>query len=175
MTISSISSFFQVNPDKTGIKSLGLSDEEKFKYLKRADSDRAKIADQRAEIIGQTVNNAATANTLWQTQSIAQSSESDAIDVESEDIKIDPQSAEDKFREFMDKSPEELMREAVLKQLGYTEEDLANMTPDERAKVEEEIRQMIETKIEEDMREKGVDIDSANKIVLNATPVLEIA
>jgi hypothetical protein len=54
----------------------------------------------------------------------------------------------------MNKTPEQLMRESILKSLGYTEDDLNAMDPKERAKVEAQIRDLIEKKIEEGMRKE---------------------
>lgn len=88
----------------------------------------------------------ATAATLYAAQDIAQSEATSPT-----------KSAEDRFLELMDKSPEELMREQILKELGYTEEQLAGMSPEDRLKAEEEIRQLILEKIEQAMREKGLD------------------
>lgn len=87
-----------------------------------------------------------TAATLYNVQEIAQS-----------DATSPAKSAEDRFLELMDKSPEELLREQILKELGYTEEQLAGMSPEDRLKAEEDIRQRLIEKIEQAMREKGID------------------
>lgn len=87
------------------------------------------------------------ATTLYEAQSLAQSDP------------VEDQSAADKFREMMDKPPEELLRDQILKELGYTEEDLAGMDAEQRAKVEEDIRQLLLQKIEQAMREKGLNPD----------------
>ncbi len=75
------------------------------------------------------------------------------------DTLLQVQTIAQKFLDYMDKSPEEMMREAILKELGYTEEDLASMSTEDRLKVEEEIRELILQKIEEAMREKGLDME----------------
>lgn len=77
-----------------------------------------------------------TANTLFQAQDIAQ-----------------------QFKDYMDKSPDEMLREQILKELGYTEEQLAGMSPEDRAKAEIEIIERIKLKVEQSMREKGVEVD----------------
>ena len=87
-----------------------------------------------------------TAATLYNAQEIAQT-----------DATSPARSAEDRFLELMDKSPEELLREQILKELGYTEEQLAGMSPEDRLKAEEDIRQRLIEKIEQAMREKGID------------------
>lgn len=89
-----------------------------------------------AKPAGLQYNDGQTASTLYHAQTLAQ-----------------------QFKDFMDKTPEELMREAVLKDLGITEEELAALGPEERAKMEEKIRERFEEKIEESLREKGIDID----------------
>ena len=89
-----------------------------------------------ANSAGTAANGSKTADTLFHAQSIAQ-----------------------QFKDYMDKSPEELMRQAILKELGYDEDQLAAMDPKERAAVEQKIRDAIEKKIEESMREKGIEVD----------------
>lgn len=88
-----------------------------------------------------------TASTLFAAQEIGQT----------EPVKETPKSATDKFLDYMNKTPEELMREQILKELGYSEEQLAGMSPKDRAKAEEQIRMRLQEKIEQSMREKGID------------------
>lgn len=158
-----ISPFDQYSLNKQGIKTradeaaFSLQSEDKSSKDK---SDPAKIAD-RSPVARATVTNAATANTLWQTQSYAQSPDSEAVDVE-----VQEKSVAEQFLEHMNKSPEELMREEVLKSLGYTEEELAALDPKELAKVEAKIKELIETKIEQAVREKGIDIDAVHAVAL---------
>ena len=92
----------------------------------------------------------ATASTLFQAQEIGQA----------EPVRETPKSAADKFLDYMNKTPEELMREQILKELGYSEEQLAGMDPQDRAKAEEQIRMRLQEKIEQSMREKGIDASS---------------
>ncbi|OIN86980.1 MAG: hypothetical protein AUJ12_03565 [Alphaproteobacteria bacterium CG1_02_46_17] len=63
------------------------------------------------------------------------------------------------FLEYQKMTPEEKMRDAILKKLGMTEEDIAALSPDERAKIEEKIKDMIKEEIENKMAEKGILID----------------
>ncbi len=51
------------------------------------------------------------------------------------------------FREYMDKTPAEQMREQVLKELGITEEELAAMPPEKRLAMEDEIADRIKEKL----------------------------
>lgn len=162
MTISSINWFSFENPYTSATQAKNLSDgyslfageEEKKKQGSSANSA------QSGAVTGTGVTNYTTANTLWETQSYAQSEESKAVDAEELGVK-DGRTAEEKFLEFMNKTPEELMREAILKELGYTEEELAAMKPKERAAAEEKIRQRVEQKVKEALREEGTDIDTS--------------
>lgn len=101
-----------------------------------------------AKSAGQQGYGTKTADTLFNAQSIAQ-----------------------QFKDYMDKSPEELMRQQILKELGYSEEDLAAMTPDERAKAEAEILERIKMKIEQSMREKGLDVEIGNAEIASSTSI----
>lgn len=162
-----ISSFDQYSLYKRGVNS---RDDNASFTLKAGDkpagdhSDPAKIA-AIPVVADKSVKNASTANTLWQTQNYAQSEDSNAIDVD-EQPAVHKKTAAEEFLEHMSKTPEELLREEVLRSLGYTEESLAAMDPKERAKAEAKIKEAIETKIEEAMREKGLNIDSAKSLSL---------
>lgn len=63
------------------------------------------------------------------------------------------------FLEYQKMTPEEKMRDAILKKLGMTEEDIAALSPDERAQIEEKIKDMMKEEIENKMAEKGILID----------------
>jgi hypothetical protein len=62
-----------------------------------------------------------------------------------------PKTAEEQFLDYAQKSPAERMRDDILKSLGLTEDDLAKMSPEERAAVEEKIKKMIEEKFRQGM------------------------
>jgi TPP-dependent pyruvate/acetoin dehydrogenase alpha subunit len=57
-----------------------------------------------------------------------------------------PTDTEKAFLEYMEKTPAERIREAILKEMGITEEDLAQMTPEQRQGIEEEIAQRMQDK-----------------------------
>ncbi len=59
------------------------------------------------------------------------------------------------FLDYMDKTPEERYREAILRDMDLTEEQLAALPPEERAKVEEEIKAQIEKRIKTHAAEKS--------------------
>ena len=163
-----ISPYEQYSLDKRGVKSR--ADDAGF-LLKENDKASGGKADPaefaHTPVTGSNITSPATANTLWQTQYYAQSEDADAIDVEIDNQRpVQTKSAAEQFLDHMNKTPEELMREEVLKSLGYTEEELAAMDPKERAKAEAKIKDAIETKIEEALREKGIDIDTANIVSL---------
>lgn len=180
MNISGYFGFSPENPYKTGVNvrsykfdpALDIQSGKDRKSNGPANSAQSSVQSGE-KITGTTVNNTATASTLWQTQKIAQSNQSEAIDVEeASSEKPKSKSVLEEFKDFMNKSPEELMREQILRELGYTEEELAAMDPKERAKVEAKIKELVEAKIEEAMREDGIDIDGANKTVLKHTSLM---
>lgn len=74
-----------------------------------------------------------------------------------------PQTAEQKFLDYAQKSPAARMREDILKSLGLSEDALRQMTPDQRAAVEEKIKQLIEEKFRQAMHidAGGADAQSA--------------
>ncbi|HOZ27017.1 MAG TPA: hypothetical protein PLH23_06930 [Hyphomonadaceae bacterium] len=56
-------------------------------------------------------------------------------------------SAADQFLELMKKSPEERLRDSILKSLGLTEDDLNSMPPEKRKMIEEMIAEKIKEQI----------------------------
>lgn len=94
-----------------------------------------------------------SAKTAVHTQIIAQSEN----DVELEEASSDGKSVTDEFLEFAGKSYQERMRDLILQSLGLTEEELANMPPEARSKIEEKIREMIKAEIE---KETGVPAEA---------------
>lgn len=74
--------------------------------------------------------------------------------------KVKGQSAEDEFLSYMEKTPAERMREAILGSMGMTEEQLAGMEAAERDKIEQKIRETIRAKVEEDTEKRtGMILD----------------
>ena len=60
---------------------------------------------------------------------------------------IEPPSAEELFLEEARKHPMERLREQILEQLGITEEELAQLPPEEKRAMEDQISKLIEEKI----------------------------
>lgn len=52
-------------------------------------------------------------------------------------------SSADAFLDYMQKTPEERLRDKILKALGLTEDDIKDMTMDERMALEEKIKEII--------------------------------
>ncbi|KZD09804.1 hypothetical protein [Oceanibaculum pacificum] len=76
------------------------------------------------------------------------------------DSKVKGRSAEDEFLSYMEKTPAERMREAILGSMGMTEEQLAGMDAAEREKIEQKIRETIRAKVEEDTEKRtGMIVD----------------
>lgn len=63
------------------------------------------------------------------------------------------------FLEYQKMTPEEKLRDAILKKLDLTEEELAALPPEARAKVEDKIKTMMKEEIENNLAEKGVLVD----------------
>lgn len=59
-------------------------------------------------------------------------------------------SAVDEFLEFASKTTEEKMRAMILQGMGVTEEEVAAMSPEDRAKIEEKIRERIQESFKEE-------------------------
>lgn len=70
------------------------------------------------------------------------------------------------FLEEAQKSPMERMREQILEQLGITEEDLAQMSPEERRATEDQIRRLIEEKFRQAMGGDGEPAETNTEAML---------
>lgn len=70
------------------------------------------------------------------------------------------------FLEEARKSPMERMREQILEQLGITEEDLAQMSPEERRATEDQIRRLIEEKFRQAMGGDGEPAETNTEAML---------
>ena len=64
-------------------------------------------------------------------------------------------SAKDEFLRFQAMSPAQKMRAMMLAKLGLTEEEVKAMSPEDRKKVEEKIKQMIKQQVESNPDRKG--------------------
>jgi len=68
--------------------------------------------------------------------------------------------ARDAFLEFNAKSPAEHLRDAILRELGVTEEKLAAMEPKQRATMEDTIAERLKQKVEQEVEKKtGLLVD----------------
>lgn len=52
------------------------------------------------------------------------------------------------FKDYMSQSPEQRMRDSILKDMGMTEEDLKNMPPEKQQAVAQEIAQRVQDKLQ---------------------------
>jgi len=64
-------------------------------------------------------------------------------------------SIEDKFLAYARKTPAERFREDLLNSMGLTEEDVQNMSGDDRKAIEDEITRRIKEKIEKDSQKQA--------------------
>jgi hypothetical protein len=65
-----------------------------------------------------------------------------------------PETRADQFLKYMEKTPGERMREQILNSLGYSEEDLKNLTPEERMKVEAKIAYIMEEMLKQKVQQR---------------------
>lgn len=63
-------------------------------------------------------------------------------------------SAKDEFLDYAKMTPAQKMRAAMLGKLNVTEEQLKAMTPEERKKIEDKIKDMIKQQVENDPKMK---------------------
>jgi hypothetical protein len=85
-------------------------------------------------------------------------------DTESTEIaSVAAPSAEDLFLKEARKSPIERMREQLLEEMGLSEDALAALPPDERAAIEDQIRELIEEKLRQTtgVADAGADASTA--------------
>lgn len=64
-------------------------------------------------------------------------------------------SAREDFMKFQAMTPTQKMRALMLAKLGVTEEQLKAMSPEERAKVEQKLKDMIKQQVQNDPDKKG--------------------
>lgn len=68
-------------------------------------------------------------------------------------------SVEQKFLKYAQMSPMDRMRANILKSMGLSEQDLKNMTPDQRAAVEQKIKELIEQSFQKSAGKAGQAVD----------------
>ncbi|WP_050424155.1 hypothetical protein [Bradyrhizobium tropiciagri] len=66
---------------------------------------------------------------------------------------------EQKFLKYAQMSPMDRMRANILKGMGLSEEDLKTMTPDQRAAVEQKIKELIEQAFQRNAGKAGQAVD----------------
>ncbi|WP_445218313.1 hypothetical protein ACKWRH_41925 [Bradyrhizobium sp. Pa8] len=79
----------------------------------------------------------------------------------SEDGASGDSSVVQEFLKYAKMNPFDRMRAAILKSMNLSEADLANMTPDQRAAVEQKIRDAIEKQLEKKDQQPGSLIDQS--------------
>ncbi len=63
------------------------------------------------------------------------------------------------FKKFQSMTPGEKIRDSILKKMGMTEEDLAQMPPEKRAAIEKQIEDEIKKSLEGGLADKGVVVN----------------
>ena len=82
-----------------------------------------------------------------------------------EPTQLTEMSATEKFLQEAQKTPIERMREQILKELGLTEEGLAQMGPEEKRSAEDKIRAMVEEKLRQSMNAGNEPTESNASII----------
>lgn len=95
-----------------------------------------------------------TTGTLKKSPSAGATSSTQATDGSSPD-----DSVEQKFLKYAQMSPMDRMRANILKSMGLSEQDLKNMTPDQRAAVEQKIKELIEQSFQKNAGKAGQAVD----------------
>lgn len=83
-------------------------------------------------------------------------------------------SAAEQFLDYMRKTPEERLRDKILKALGLTEDDVANMAPDERLALEEKIREIVKETIVKADTQGAPERDAAQADVARQQLMLDV-
>lgn len=89
----------------------------------------------------------AVSNTSFPTSSPVALGADGLFALQGEEAEPEAPSATDQFLELMKKSPEERLRDSILKSLGLTEDDLNAMAPEKRKMIEEMIAERIKDQI----------------------------
>lgn len=63
------------------------------------------------------------------------------------------------FLAYQKLSPQEKMVDAILKKHGLTKEDLANLSPEDLKKIQDEIKAGLQTQMKQQLAEKGILLD----------------
>ncbi|MFK4653482.1 hypothetical protein ABIF97_003416 [Bradyrhizobium japonicum] len=79
----------------------------------------------------------------------------------SEDGASGDSSVVQEFLKYAKMNPFDRMRAAILKSMNLSEADLANMTPDQKAAVEQKIRDAIEKELEKKGQQPGSLVDQS--------------
>ncbi|WP_076858780.1 hypothetical protein [Bradyrhizobium mercantei] len=69
------------------------------------------------------------------------------------------ETVEQTFLKYAQMSPMDRMRANILKSMGLSEEDLKNMTPGQRAAVEQKIKELIEQSFQKNAGKAGQAVD----------------
>jgi len=68
---------------------------------------------------------------------------------------LDEPSAKDEFLKYQAMTPAQKMRAMMLAKLGVTEEELKAMSPEDRKKIEDKLKDMVKQQVQNDPDKKG--------------------
>ncbi|MFJ2538091.1 hypothetical protein [Pseudomonas sp. NPDC087614] len=75
-------------------------------------------------------------------------------------------SATDEFKDYMSKTPEQRLRDSILKDMGITEDDIKNMPPEKQLAIGKEIAQRLQDKMQlaQSEKENVNDVKDSDKM-----------
>jgi hypothetical protein len=73
----------------------------------------------------------------------------------SENVTDPAQSAEQKFLDYAKKTPAEKLRDSMLASIGLTEDEVKNMSPEQRKDVEQKLTEKIKEAVDKQSRDGG--------------------
>jgi hypothetical protein len=87
--------------------------------------------------------------------------------------KVSGASATDEFKEYMSKTPEQRLRDSILKEMGITEEDLKAMPPEKQLAISKEIAERLQDKMKLAQADKADKADNGNSSEKGSSQVVD--
>lgn len=87
--------------------------------------------------------------------------------------KVGGATATDEFKEYMSKTPEQRLRDSILKEMGITEEDLKAMPPEKQLAISKEIAERLQDKMKLAQADKADKADNGNSSEKGSSQVVD--
>ncbi|WP_419904756.1 hypothetical protein [Kiloniella sp.] len=149
--------YAQPDPDNTANKAASANARAFFARGSEQTSSATQSQDIPADGTQVTLASSQTSQTLFYAQQIAsaipEASTGNSLAGSSSSTSTSHSEAVEAYREVVGKTPGERMRAQVLRSLGITEEELEQLPPEERKKIEEKVAQLIDEKVKNSVTE----------------------